>query len=109
MTIHNSKGLGYDQVILLNALNIHMGFPSQIEDETIIKYIKGTNNLDENIIEYPEERRLFYVAMTRTKNKLYIMIPNKYEYKSDFIKEIENDKNVMIRYYRSDLNEKIPK
>lgn len=108
MTIHNSKGLGYDQVILLNALNIHMGFPSQIEDETIIKYIKGTNNLDENIIEYPEERRLFYVAMTRTKNKLYIMIPNKYEYKSDFIKEIENDKNVMIRYYRSDLNEKIP-
>ena len=35
---------------------------------------------------YPEERRLFYVAMTRTKNKFYIAVPN--SKKSIFIKEI---------------------
>ena len=46
------------------------------------------------MIEYPEERRLFYVAMTRTKNELYIMSPSVNKDKSDFIKEIENNDNV---------------
>lgn len=99
LTVHKSKGLGYDRVILLNAINGLYGFPSQIKDEPVIKYIKGeldnkTNTID--IIEYPEERRLFYVALTRTKNELYIMTPSVYKYKSDFIKEIEQNKNVEI-------------
>lgn len=93
MTVHKSKGLGYDRVILLNGIDGTYGFPSQIKDEPIIKYLKGDFKLNDNIqscIEYPEERRLFYVAMTRTKNELYIMAPSLYEFKSDFIKEIEN-------------------
>lgn len=99
LTVHKSKGLGYDRVILLNGINGLHGFPSQIKDEPVIKYIKGeldekTNTID--IIEYPEERRLFYVALTRTKNELYIMTPSVYKFKSDFIKEIEQNKNVEI-------------
>lgn len=93
MTVHKSKGLGYDRVILLNGINGTYGFPSQIKDEPVIKYLKGDFNLNDNFqncIEYPEERRLFYVAITRTKNELYIMSPSLYELKSDFIKEIEN-------------------
>lgn len=97
LTVHKSKGLGYDRVILLNAINGLHGFPSQIKDEPVIKYIKDeldekTNTID--IIEYPEERRLFYVALTRTKNELYIMTPSIYQIKSDFVKEIQQNKNV---------------
>ena len=76
LSVHKSKGLGYDQVILLNGLNITKGFPSQIKDNDIIKLLKGIsiNPLEvAEEIEYPEERRLFYVAMTRTKNKLYVI------------------------------------
>lgn len=95
MTVHKSKGLGYDRVILLNGIEGTYGFPSQIKDEPIIKYLKGDLKLsdDDNFsscVKYPEERRLFYVALTRTKNELYIMTPSLYKYKSDFIKEIEN-------------------
>lgn len=99
LSIHKSKGLGYDQVIMLNAVNDVNGFPSQIKDEPIIKLLKGTNNsMDEitEMIEYPEERRLFYVAMTRTKNKLYIMTPSNFQDRSDFVKEIQNNEHVLI-------------
>jgi len=96
MTVHKSKGLGYDQVILLNSLNINKGFPSQLKDEEVIKLLKGKNNIEE-YIEYPEERRLFYVALTRTKNKLYIMTPIRMQYRSDFIKEIEDNEYVLIK------------
>ena len=99
MTVHKSKGLGYDRVILLNGLNGKLGFPSQIKDFPIIKYLKVENEKLEDInrmIEFPEERRLFYVAMTRTKNELYIMTPEIIRYRSEFIKEIEINDNVEI-------------
>lgn len=64
LTIHKSKGLEYDNCILINAIDDKYGFPSKIEDEEIIKLLKP--KIEENIF-YPEERRLFYVAMTRTK------------------------------------------
>lgn len=98
LSTHKSKGLGYDQVILLNALNIIKGFPSQIKDNDIIKLLKGISGDPIEIIneiEYPEERRLFYVAMTRTKNKLYIMTPSDFKYRSDFIKEIMDNESVL--------------
>lgn len=97
MTVHKSKGLGYDKVILLNGINGILGFPSHIKDMPIIKYLKGENERIDDInemIEFPEERRLFYVAMTRTKNEIYIMTPEMMQYRSDFIKEIETNKNV---------------
>lgn len=97
LTIHKSKGLGYDRVILLNGIDGTYGFPSQLKDEPVIEYMKGENNVLEDIrdtIEFPEERRLFYVALTRTKNELFIMSPSLMKYKSDFIKEIENHENV---------------
>ena len=92
LTIHKSKGLEYDNCILINAIDDRYGFPSKIEDEEIIKLLKP--KIEENIF-YPEERRLFYVAMTRTKNKLYILVPKSKT--SSFIREIESDKNVLIK------------
>ena len=90
-TIHKSKGLEYDNCILINAIDDKYGFPSKIEDEKIIKILKP--KLNENL-DYPEERRLFYVALTRTKNKLYIVCPKSKI--SKFVKEIGIYKNVIV-------------
>ena len=72
LTIHKAKGLGYDYCLLLDLSDGVYGFPSKIEDEPVIKLIKP--KIDEPI-DYPEERRLFYVALTRTKNKVYMLVP----------------------------------
>ena len=91
LTIHKSKGLGFDDVILINASNELYGFPSQIEDIPIIKILKNQNF---EPIPYPEERRLFYVAMTRTKNKFYVVVPKSKA--SNFVTEIKNYTNVIV-------------
>lgn len=93
LTVHKSKGTGYDEVILLNGINDKLGFPSQIVDDNLMRLL-NINKID--LIEYPEERRLFYVALTRTKNKVYILTPKVPPSKrSDFIREIENNENVI--------------
>ena len=83
MTIHSSKGLQADYVFLLNNKAYGMGFPSQIADAPVLQLL-----LD-NCDHYPfaEERRLFYVAITRAKKKVWL-IANKGN-ESEFIKEID--------------------
>ncbi len=71
MTAHSSKGLGYDNVILINMFEGKFGFPCQIEDDPIMKLV----TYEDTSMPYAEERRLFYVALTRTKNRVYIMTP----------------------------------
>ena len=87
MTIHSSKGLGYDNVILINAKEGKMGFPSKKKTNKLLKQLIT----EDNEIKYAEERRLFYVALTRTKNEILILTP-KTNY-SEFIKEIKNKCN----------------
>ena len=71
LTAHSSKGLTYDNVIIINAINSKFGFPAQIEDDPVLKFV-----MYEDInYEYAEERRLFYVALTRTKNRVFILAP----------------------------------
>lgn len=88
MTAHASKGLGYDQVIILNMLESRFGFPSQIEDDPIIKMV----TVEDRSIPFAEERRLFYVALTRTKNRVYIMSP--LHKPSRFLVELIEDYNL---------------
>ena len=85
-TVHSSKGLEADQVIILNLLNGELGFPSQIIDDPILSLIQ-TN---QEPYLYAEERRLFYVALTRTKNCTYLLSPEINE--SIFVKDLENIK-----------------
>lgn len=80
LTAHKSKGLESDTVILINVCNDLLGFPTKIKDEEILKYVNNTKD----IYPYEEERRLFYVALTRTKNKVYIICNNE----SVFIREL---------------------
>lgn len=96
LTAHSSKGLGFDEVIIINALDGIYGFPSKKETEPLLR-VFNDKTYDEKIL-YPEERRLFYVALTRTKNKVYIVCPN--EKQSEFILEIKQNKNVTEKFYR---------
>lgn len=91
MTAHSSKGLGYDDVIIINGKNETYGFPSKIEDDPVLAFvIKG-----DRAIDYAEERRLFYVAMTRTKNRVYFVAPESNP--SEFLLEIKKEyKNVKL-------------
>lgn len=81
-TVHKSKGLEASNVIIINMEDKTLGFPSQIEEDEILKYILKENNY----YPFEEERRLFYVALTRTKNKVYLMSP--YNRPSIFINEL---------------------
>ena len=91
MTAHASKGLGYDNVIVINGKNATFGFPSKIEDDPILNYVIKR---DDNIVD-AEERRLFYVAMTRTKNRVYFIAPETNP--SEFLLELKQDyKNVFL-------------
>lgn len=71
LTAHSAKGLGYDNVIILNGAEGRFGFPSQLEDDPIMKLVLA----QDNSVVFAEERRLFYVALTRTKNHVYILTP----------------------------------
>lgn len=85
MTVHRAKGLGYDNVIIINGRNGTYGFPSKIEDDQVLNFVV---KMDHNI-EYAEERRLFYVALTRTKNRVYIITPQ--QSPSEFVLELLDD------------------
>ena len=68
-TAHKSKGLQADYVIILNNKRTRMGFPSMIQDSPLLDLLL------EKADDYPhaEERRLFYVALTRAKKKVILL------------------------------------
>jgi DNA helicase IV len=85
LTVHRSKGLGFDHVIVLNGSDGTFGFPTQIEMDPLLRMVK----FDDRTITFAEERRLFYVALTRTKNRTHILYPKTRP--STFVKELARD------------------
>ncbi len=84
LNAHSSKGLGFDNVIIINGKDDILGFPSKIEDDPVMKLVIK----DDEKIDFAEERRLFYVALTRTKNRVFIITPQTKP--SKFILEIKD-------------------
>ena len=91
LTIHKSKGLQSNYVFIININNNANGFPNKYIDHPILKYV----NRYKEYYPYEEERRLFYVALTRCKKKVYLFAPKNNP--SSFIKEIEKYKNVIVK------------
>lgn len=79
LTIHKSKGLEEDNIIVLNMIDDTLGFPNKIKENEILSYLNNANQLN-------EERRLFYVALTRAKRKVFLLTKRNKE--SIFIKEL---------------------
>lgn len=91
LTVHKSKGLEEENVIIINLENKLLGFPSQIKDSKVFRFISSSFEK----IPYSEERRLFYVALTRTKNYVYLLTPIKNE--SIFVTELKKKYKKQIK------------
>lgn len=112
---HKSKGLQADYVFIINCRDATLGFPSQVEEKDLIAITKETflwkeqnkklgrlrrgsllvrawNSLTTpQECEFAEERRLFYVAMTRARKKVFFLtVQNK---ESPFILELREEDN----------------
>ena len=83
MTAHKSKGLQADYVFILNNKSSRMGFPSRIQDDPILELLL----VNSETYPFAEERRLFYVALTRAKTKAFILAVKDKE--SIFAQELE--------------------
>lgn len=93
-TVHRSKGLEADNIIVLNLSSDKRGFPSKIESDPVLNLVLPMKDQ----YPYEEERRLFYVALTRTRNKVYLLTDANRP--SEFVDEIKNYSDVI---YRKDI------
>lgn len=84
-TIHASKGLEAKIVFIIGLTEGSGGFPDIWLEDRIFQVIKKANH--DLLME--EERRLFYVAITRAKDKLFLITEKGNE--SSFLKEIPKD------------------
>ena len=98
-TIHGSKGLEADHVILLEANSGQLGFPSEIEDDPLLSLVSP----EEEAFQNAEERRVMYVAMTRARSTLTIL--TSYSKPSAFVTELKNDPAYAIASTPSDEQE----
>ena len=89
----------------MNVSSKHLGFPSDLEDDKILELVKEKHNKKN---KYEEERRLFYVAITRVKKKVFMFTENE----GAFFKEIKNldkvfkDKHYQLRNLEKSFNPK---
>ncbi|MEZ5778861.1 MAG: UvrD-helicase domain-containing protein [Paracoccaceae bacterium] len=84
-TIHASKGLEADHVVLLEANRGRTGFPSEITDDPLLSLVSPEAEPFENA----EERRVMYVAMTRARFTLTILASESRP--SAFVQELLTD------------------
>lgn len=89
ITVHKSKGLEAENVIVLNLKNHLLGFPNKMMDDPMLSLLLS----DDEEYRFAEERRLFYVALTRTKSEVVLLIPND---ASLFAEELLTDNDFLL-------------
>lgn len=87
-TVHTAKGLEADYIVILNGNAGIYGFPTEISDDPLLNFLLSKSD------QFPngEERRVFYVALTRAKKHVYIL--SNTENRSKFVDEIEVDAKI---------------
>jgi DNA helicase-4 len=69
-TVHSAKGLTVDYAIVIGLKGGLMGFPCQIEDDPLLNLVHACHEY----FPHAEERRLFYVALTRARKHVYLVV-----------------------------------
>ena len=98
LTVHKSKGLEADYVILLQCNKDTYGFPSLINDDPILNYVLTQSDQ----FPYGEERRLFYVAITRAKIKTLVLYDKRFP--SVFVDEFLQSDKITEENYKKHPN-----
>lgn len=102
-TIHASKGLEAEYVYVLGLVEGRKGFPSQIEDDPILELAMP----DADTFAMGEERRLFYVALTRASRQ--VRLYTSLEKPSRFVTELVASKQLVVEPVDGDAVESCPK
>ena len=100
-TMHASKGLEADYVIIIELKGGVYGTPSKIISHPIIRLLQPKPEK----LKYAEERRLFYVALTRAKHHVYLVANSSQP--SDFVQEIIAN-NYEFNQLGNQFNDKLP-
>lgn len=98
LTVHKSKGLEANYVILLQCNKDTYGFPSRVSDDPTLQYVLTKSD------QYPygEERRLFYVAITRAKVHTWVLYDRRFP--SVFVDEFLHPERVNEESYAKHPN-----
>ncbi len=93
LTVHRAKGLEADYVFVWGLQEGKFGFPNGMSDDSILELVMPRKEE----FELAEERRLFYVALTRARHKVFLLVNNNKP--SRFINEImEGSDNTVERF-----------
>ena len=84
-TVHGAKGREADYVIVLDLKDGRWGFPSRIENNSLLDLVLPP--VSEVAYPFAEERRLFYVAMTRARIGAYLVTDSTRP--SAFVRELQ--------------------
>ena len=82
-TVHSAKGAEADHVVVVNVCK--GAFPSTILDDPLLELAMPSSET----FPHAEERRLFYVALTRARRS--VLLVTREAYKSPFLRELESD------------------
>jgi DNA helicase-4 len=97
-SVHAAKGAEADYAILVGVKSGRYSFPSEIADDPLLDMLLSTREH----FEHAEERRLLYVALTRTKHAVYVVGDPSAE--STFFAELINDPDVDKSYLGRAIN-----
>lgn len=104
LSAHKSKGLQADYVLIINCRNTILGFPSRMKENEIFRIVRevAIQKLERRKMnkrkceKFSEERRLFYVTMTRARKRILFLTVQEKE--SPFILELREEEELNTYY-----------